>query len=136
MWEHAPVVFLGPLNDTILYLNKSKIIGNGGELSDLEYLPTKTEKVKYLQNAKMRSYHLLGTLNNIIADSNKPKIIRNGRELTDLDYLLSKQKIQNISKTQTCEPLVSSGLVLPCFFTGSFFDLFIQSTVFARILHS
>jgi len=60
MWEHAPVVFLGPLNDTILYLNKSKIIGNGGELSDLEYLPTKTEKEKYLQNVGTHTCHLSG----------------------------------------------------------------------------
>jgi len=58
MWERTPLVSLVTLNDTILYLNKPKIIGNDGELSDLEYLPTKTEKVKYLQNAKMRSYCL------------------------------------------------------------------------------
>jgi len=58
MRESAPLVSLGPLNDTILYLNKPKIIGNNGELSNLEYLSTKTEKVKYLQNAKMHSYHL------------------------------------------------------------------------------
>ena len=57
MRERAPLVVLGPLSDTILYLNEYKIIVNGGQLSDLEYIPTKTEKVKYLHNAKMRTYH-------------------------------------------------------------------------------
>ena len=37
----APLVFSGPLNDTILDLNKSKIIRNSGELTYLDYLPTK-----------------------------------------------------------------------------------------------
>jgi len=50
-----------------------------------------------------------GPLKNIILDLNKPKIITNGGELTDLDYLLSKQKMQNISRMQTHEPLISSG---------------------------
>ena len=45
MWECTPIVILGSLNNTILYLNNPKIIGNGGEWSDLEYLPTKTENV-------------------------------------------------------------------------------------------
>ena len=58
MWEHTPLIFVGPLTNTISYLNNPKIIANGGELSDLEYLPTKIEKVKYLQNAKACSYHL------------------------------------------------------------------------------
>ena len=44
MQEHAPLISMGPLNDTILYLKKPKIIENGGELSDLEYLLTKTAK--------------------------------------------------------------------------------------------
>ena len=39
MQEFTPLISLGPLN-------KPKIIGNYGELSDLEYLPTKTEKSK------------------------------------------------------------------------------------------
>jgi len=60
MQAHAPLVFLGPLNNTILYLNKLKFIGNSGELSDLEYLSTKTEKVNYLQNAGMQTSHLFG----------------------------------------------------------------------------
>jgi len=60
MQQCTPVVSFGLSNDTILYLNKLKIIGNSGELSDLEYLPTKTEKVKYLQNAGMRTSHLFG----------------------------------------------------------------------------
>ena len=51
---------LGPSNDTILYLNKPKIIGNGGELSDLEYLPTKIEKVKNIQNVGAHTSRLLG----------------------------------------------------------------------------
>jgi len=50
-----------------------------------------------------------GPLNNTIVDLNKSKIIKNGGELTDLDYLPSKQKMWNISRTQTHEPLISSG---------------------------
>jgi len=50
-----------------------------------------------------------GPLSNFIVDSNKPKIITNGGELTGLDYLPSKQKMQNISRTQTHKPLISSG---------------------------
>jgi len=60
MWECAPIIILGPLNNTILYLNKPKIIGNGGELSDLQYLPTKTEKVKNLHNVGMHTSSLFG----------------------------------------------------------------------------
>jgi len=60
MRERTPIIILGSLNDTILYLNKPNIIGNGGELSDLEYLPTKTEKVKYLQNVGTRTFRLFG----------------------------------------------------------------------------
>jgi len=41
MQMHAPLVFLGPLNDMIVDLNKSKIIRNSGELTYLDYLPTK-----------------------------------------------------------------------------------------------
>jgi len=54
---------LGPLNDAGLCLNKPKIIENGGELSDLEYLLTKIEKVKYLQNVGTHTSHLCGTFN-------------------------------------------------------------------------
>jgi len=60
MWGCAPCVFLGPSNDTILYLNKPKIIRNGEEVSDLEYLPTKIENVKYLQNTGTHTSHLFG----------------------------------------------------------------------------
>jgi len=60
MQQHAPFASLDLSNDTILYLNKPKIMGNSGELSDLEYLPTKAEKVKYVQNAAMHSSCLLG----------------------------------------------------------------------------
>jgi len=60
MQKHAPLVSLDPFSNTIVDLNKPKIIGNSGELSDLEYLPTKTENVKYLQNAKMRTSLLFG----------------------------------------------------------------------------
>jgi hypothetical protein len=35
--------------------------------------------------------------------------MRNGGELTYLDYLPTKQKMQNISRTQMHKPLVSSG---------------------------
>jgi len=57
MQMHAPLIFLGPLNNTIVGLGKSKIIRNSGELTYLDYLPT-------------------------------------------------KQKMQKISRTQTCEPLI------------------------------
>jgi len=56
----APLVSLSPLNDIIVDLNKHKIIKDVGELSNLEYLPTKTENVKYLQNIKTRTYCLFG----------------------------------------------------------------------------
>jgi len=36
------------------------MIGNGGELSDLEYLPTKTEYIEYLQIADTRASRLFG----------------------------------------------------------------------------
>jgi len=58
MWECAPLIFLGPLSDTILYLNKYKFIGNHGELSDPEYICTKTEKVTYLQNTNTHIHYL------------------------------------------------------------------------------
>ena len=48
MW--APLVSLGPLKSVILELNKPYIIENSAELSDLEYLLTKTQYTEYLQN--------------------------------------------------------------------------------------
>ena len=60
MQEHTPLISLCPLNNSILYLNKPKIMENSGELSDLEYLLTKTEKVKYLQNAGKCTSRLFG----------------------------------------------------------------------------
>jgi len=51
----------------------------------------------------------LGPLNDTIIDLNKPKIIINSGELTYLDYLPTKQKVRNISRTQTHEPLVFGG---------------------------
>jgi len=33
---------------------------NGGELSDLEYLPMKTDNTEYLQNAATHTPHLFG----------------------------------------------------------------------------
>jgi len=62
---------------------------NGGELSDLEYLPMKTEYTKYLQNAATHTLRILGPLHNTIVDLNKSKIIRNGGELGGLEYLPS-----------------------------------------------
>jgi len=62
---------------------------NGEELSDLEYLPMKTENMKYLQNTATHTPHLFGPLHDTIADLNKSKIIRNGGELSDLEYLPS-----------------------------------------------
>ena len=35
---------------------------NGGGLSDLEYLPMKTEYTKYLQIVDMRTSHLFGQI--------------------------------------------------------------------------
>jgi len=62
MRPRTPLVFLGPLHDIIVDLNKSKIIRNGGELSDLEYLPSITEYIKYLQNADTRASCLFGPI--------------------------------------------------------------------------
>jgi len=86
---HTPLFFLSPLNDIIVDLNKPKIIKDGGELSNLEYLPTKTENVKYLQNAGTCTSCLPEPPSNTIVDLNKPKI-RNSKELRDLEYLPSK----------------------------------------------
>jgi len=58
MWECARLFCLGPLSNTIVDLNKPKIIRKGKELSDLEYLPTKTENVEYFQNTGTCTYHL------------------------------------------------------------------------------
>jgi len=49
----------GPI---ILDLNKPLIMGNGGELSDLEYLDMKTEYTKYLQITDMCTSHLFGPI--------------------------------------------------------------------------
>ena len=62
MQQHTSLVSLGPLHNTIVDLNKSKIIRNGGELSDLEYLPPITEYIKYLQNVDMQASHLFGPI--------------------------------------------------------------------------
>ena len=63
---------------------------NGGELSDLEYLPMKTENAEYLQNAATYTPLISsGPLHDTIVDRNKSKIIRNGGELSDLEYLPS-----------------------------------------------
>jgi len=45
---------------------------NGGELSNLEYLPMKIEYTKYLQIAETHPLVSLGPLNSIILDLNKP----------------------------------------------------------------
>jgi hypothetical protein len=59
---HAPLISLGPLNSIILDSNKSKIIKNSGELSELEYLPTKTEYTEYLQIGDTHTSCLFGPL--------------------------------------------------------------------------
>jgi len=89
----TPLISSGPSNGIIVDLNKPYIIRNGRELGDLEYLPTKTQ----------------GPLNDTIIDLNKSKIIRNSRELTYLDYLPTKQKMWNISRMWTHEPLIFWG---------------------------
>jgi len=55
---------LGPLNNTMVNrdLNKPWIISNGGELSDLEHLPTKTEYIKYLQAMDTHTSCLFGPI--------------------------------------------------------------------------
>ena len=45
---------------------------NGRELSNLEYLPTKTENAEYLWNAERAPLVSFGPLNYIIIDLNKP----------------------------------------------------------------
>ena len=53
---HTPLVSLGPLNDTIVGVNKPKIIRNSGELTYLDYLPTKQK----MQNiSRMRTHEPL-----------------------------------------------------------------------------
>jgi len=41
MWECTALIFSGTSNNTIVDLKKPKIIRNGGELTDLDYLPSK-----------------------------------------------------------------------------------------------
>ena len=118
MQECSPLVSFDPLSNTIVDLNKPKIIGNSGELSDLEYLHTKTEKVNISRMQEHAPIVFFGPLDNTILDLNKPKIIRNSGELTDLDYLPPNQKMQNISRTRTHKPLISSG---PLSYTGIHF---------------
>ena len=60
MRKRAPLVSLGPQSDIIVDLNKPKIMRNDGELRKLEYVPTKPEYVKYLQNTDARTSHLFG----------------------------------------------------------------------------
>jgi len=59
VWTH-----LLSLNNTMVNidLNKPWIISNGGELSDLEHLPTKTEYIKYLQIADTRTSRLFAPI--------------------------------------------------------------------------
>jgi len=54
----APLIPSGPLNSIIVDVNKPYIIRNGRELGDLEYLPTKTQYTKYLQNMDVCTSHL------------------------------------------------------------------------------
>ena len=61
MQKCAPLVLFGLLYDIIVNFNEPKIIENGGELSDLEYLLTKTQYTKYLQIADTRTSRLLNT---------------------------------------------------------------------------
>jgi len=56
----APLISLGPLNSIILDLNKPLTMRNGGQLSDLECLPMKTENMEYLQNTATHTPHLFG----------------------------------------------------------------------------
>ena len=56
--QREPLVLLGPLNYTIVDCNKPLIMRNGGELTKLEYLPTKTEYPEYLWNAGTRTSRL------------------------------------------------------------------------------
>jgi hypothetical protein len=57
-WEGTPLISFGPLDYMIIYLNKPYIIRYGGELSNIEYLPTKPENAENLWNVKTGSYHL------------------------------------------------------------------------------
>jgi hypothetical protein len=60
--EHAPLVFFTPPSYIITELNKPYIIKNGGELSNVEYLPTKPENAEYFWNARTRASRLLWPL--------------------------------------------------------------------------
>jgi hypothetical protein len=56
--KHAPIVSFVPSNYKISDLNKPKNEPNGGELSNVEYLPTKQENAEYLWNAETRTSRL------------------------------------------------------------------------------
>jgi len=56
----APLISSGPLNRVIVDLNKPYVIQNGRELGDLEYIPTKTQYTKYLQNMDVCTSFLFG----------------------------------------------------------------------------
>jgi len=59
MRTRAPLSLLGPLKGIIVHLNELQIIENDEELSDLEYLASKTECTKYLQIANTCTSRLL-----------------------------------------------------------------------------
>jgi len=83
--ECTPIVFFSPLNNTIVDLNKPKIIRNCGELTDPDYLPI----LEYIVN--------------------KPSMMENDGELTKIKYtLLLKHSMSNISKMQWWMPLIST----------------------------
>jgi len=85
-------------------LNKSWIISNSGELSDLEHLLTKTEYMKYFQIADTRTSCLFGPIKQHYLDLNKPLIMRNGGELSDLEYLPMKTEYTKYLQNAATHP--------------------------------
>jgi len=109
-WEHAPIVSFGPLNNTIVDSNKPKIIRNSGELTDLEYLPSKQK----MQNISRTQTHepliSSGPLN--YTRIHFKQALNDGewwRTDKKIEYtLLLKHSMSDISKIWSWMPLIST----------------------------
>jgi len=106
---HTPLISLGSLNDTTVYVNKPKIIRNSGELTYLDYLPTK-QKMRNISrmwtHEPLVYWSPLKTLEYIL---NEPSMMENDGKLRKREYtLLLKHNMSNISKMQWWMPLMYS----------------------------
>jgi hypothetical protein len=99
--ERALYVSFVPLSYIITELNKPYIIKNGGELSNLEYLPTKQTMQNISRTRERAPLVSFVSSSYIIPELNKPYIIKNGGELSNLEYLPTK--------TESAEYLMNAG---------------------------